>query len=179
MPDVTPVAKPTPIADNQRRGRTIGSIHDDAIAIYIHDRVLESILDYSEQDLTHERGGFLLGGLHIDQRPYVEVRYFVPAVDTQQKAASLRFTHETWSALTRDIEQRFPEQLVIGWQHTHPNLGVFLSGYDLFIHRNFFRQSWQIALVVDPVRHDFRFFQWRGGEVVDCGFICVQSDLHD
>ena len=40
--------------------------------------------------------------------------------------------------LTREIEANFPTESLVGWQHTHPGFGIFLSGYDLFIHRNFF-----------------------------------------
>jgi proteasome lid subunit RPN8/RPN11 len=62
---------------------------------------------------------------------------------------------------------------VVGWHHTHPGFGVFLSGYDLFIHQHFFREPWQIALVIDPQRQELGFFQWRGDRVSDCGFVCV------
>ena len=65
---------------------------------------------------------------------------------------------------------------LLGWQHTHPGLGVFLSEQDLFIHRNFFAEAWQIALVVDPRRQDFAFFHWRQGQVRDCGFVCVADE---
>ena len=47
--------------------------------------VLEQILDYSEQDLTRELGGFLLGGYHCDDSPYVEVRHFLEAVDARSR----------------------------------------------------------------------------------------------
>ncbi|MCA9153303.1 MAG: Mov34/MPN/PAD-1 family protein [Planctomycetales bacterium] len=178
MPDVQPVAKPLPVAPGRQRVRTIGRLRPHCLPIFVHESVLESILDYSEQDLRQERGGFLIGGFYHDQRQYIEVRSFLPATETRAGAASLRFTHDTWASLTREVDQRFPDELVVGWQHTHPNLGVFLSGYDLFIHRNFFRETWQVALVVDPVRQEFRFFQWQADEIVDCGFICVQSESH-
>ena len=68
---------------------------------YVFESVLEQILDYSEQDLTRELGGFLLGGYHFDETPYVEVRHFLEAVDARSGAASLTFTHETWATMTR------------------------------------------------------------------------------
>ena len=86
----------------------------------------------------------------------------------------MRFTHATWAAMTRRAEEDYPGELVVGWQHTHPGLGVFLSAYDLFIHRHFFSQPWQIALVVDPRARQCGFFQWLGGKVVDCGFVYVR-----
>ena len=75
--------------------------------------------------------------------------------------------------MTRTVEDKYPDHHVLGWHHTHPDFGVFLSAYDLFIHRHFFPQPWQVALVVDPLRQELGFFQWRENEVVDCGFVCV------
>jgi proteasome lid subunit RPN8/RPN11 len=163
------------VQDASRECCVLGNIHDGAPRVYIYEDVLEEILDYSEQDLTRELGGFLIGGYHVDGQPYVEVRHFLEAVDARSRAASLTFTHETWASMNREVEQRFPREQIVGWHHTHPKLRVFLSGYDLFIHRHFFKESWQIAMVVDPVLQEFGFFQWRGTEIVDCGFVCVRD----
>jgi proteasome lid subunit RPN8/RPN11 len=156
-------------------GRKVGLTYADAVAIRIHEPVLEEILDYSEQDLRRELGGFLLGPKVAEGQQHVEIRRFWPAVDARSQAAALTFTHETWSGIHRALDERFPDDCIVGWQHTHPGLGVFLSGYDLFIHRNYFREPWQVALVVDPRSHDFGFFEWRQGNVVDCGFYCIAS----
>jgi proteasome lid subunit RPN8/RPN11 len=48
----------------------------------------------------------------------------------------------------------------VGWYHTHPGFGIFLSNMDLFIHRNFFPQKWHIALVLDPVNKKSGYFCW-------------------
>jgi proteasome lid subunit RPN8/RPN11 len=170
---VTPIPKPAPGRGPSARGAAIGDIHPDALPVFIHEPTLEGILCYSEKDPARELGGFLVGGLHEDRRHYVEVRHFLPAVDAHCRAASLTFTHDTWSRLNREVEAKYPDELVVGWHHTHPNFGVFLSGYDLFIHRHFFSEPWQIAMVVDPQRREFGFFQWREGEIADCGFVCV------
>jgi proteasome lid subunit RPN8/RPN11 len=170
---IEPIPKPAPSQTTALPRGAIGTIYRDALPIFIHEPVLEDILDYSEQDSGRELGGFLLGGLHVDETEYVEIRHFLPAVDARSRAASLTFTHDTWAKLTRDVDAQFPDEVVLGWHHTHPNFGIFLSAYDLFIHRNFFNEPWQVALVVDPQRQEFGFFQWRQGDVVDCGFVCI------
>jgi proteasome lid subunit RPN8/RPN11 len=171
---VEPSLKPAP-ARRSKGSATLGQLHPDAVPIYVHEAVLEAALDYSESDPTRELGGFLVGGLHEDEGTYVEVRHFVPAIDAKSRAASLTFTHQTWAQLNQEVQDRFAKELVVGWHHTHPKFGIFLSAYDLFIHRHFFDQPWQIALVVDPLRREFGFFQWRRGEIVDCGFVCVKE----
>lgn len=159
--------------DQLAGARQMGTLYRDGPVVVVREAVLEAVLEFSEQDQTRERGGFLLGGVYGQQPQYVVVRHFHPALEALSSSASLTFTHETWAALTREIEANFPSESLIGWQHTHPGFGIFLSGYDLFIHKNFFAQPWQVALVVDPRRQEFGFFHWRGGEVNDCGFVCA------
>lgn len=159
-----------------RRGKVLGTIYDDAPTIVIHGAVLDELVDvYSSQDLRRERGAFLLGRCLDAPRPTIEIQHYLPAAETRSAAASLTFTHDTWSALHREAAEKYPDDIVLGWHHTHPGFGVFLSPYDLFIHRHFFNKPWQVALVVDPRRCEFGFFQWRGGEIVDCGFVCVEE----
>jgi len=159
---------------NELRGaRQVGTLYRDAAVVVICEGVLEAILEFSEQDMSRERGGFLLGGVYGEEPQYVVVRHFHPALEAQGDLSSLKFTHDTWAAVNREITLNFPSESILGWQHTHPGLGVFLSPYDLFIHKNFFSHPWQIALVVDPRRQEFGFFHWRGAEVKDCGFICA------
>ena len=174
MPPVIGNATTTDL--QMRRGSAIGTIHDQAYTILITDVVLEEILEYSERDLYREVGGFLIGRGDTTPKRHVEIRHFLPAFQAQSRIASLMFTHDTWAAMTRDMEQKFPDEAVLGWHHTHPGFGVFLSAYDRFIHRNFFREPWQVALVVDPRRQELGFFQWSENQVVDCGFVCTKAD---
>lgn len=165
---------PTLMLDAAFRPTTFGTQPPGAYSIVVASAALEALLDYSDCDLGRETGGFLIGTWSESAAsPSVFVRHFLPAAATESTIASLRFTHDTWAALTREVERRFPDERVVGWHHTHPNLGVFLSAHDRFIHRHFFSHPWQIALVVDPVRHELGFFQWSQGKIVDCGFVCV------
>jgi len=49
---------------------------------------------------------------------------------------------------------------------THPGVGIFLSDYDTFIHRNFFPAAWQVALVIDPLSDESGFFVWEDNEII-------------
>lgn len=173
---IEPVAKPIPTASHSAGSRVVGAVYPGAPPIYVFEDVLARMLTYAETNLARELGGFLVGGLHEDHGIYVEVRGFVPATETRSGAISVTFTHETWAAMTRRVEEDFPDEVILGWMHTHPGLGVFLSSYDLFIHRHFFGQLWQIAAVIDPQKHQLGFFQWRHDQIVSCGFVCLRRN---
>ena len=46
--------------------------------------------------------------------------------------------------------QEFPGLRTVGWYHSHTRSGIFLSEADLEIHRLYFAEPWQIALVMKP-----------------------------
>ncbi len=171
----TPIAKPAPIRRGNRPSQVVGRLRRHGYPIFCAADVLDEIVDYSEENLQRERGGFLLGGLYLDHRVYVEIQHFVPARLTIDRAASMTFTHNTWAALSREAHSRFPESILLGWHHTHPGFGIFLSAYDRFIHTHFFSQPWHVAMVVDPCQKELGFFQWSGQQLLDCGFVVVPS----
>lgn len=107
-------------------------------------------------------------GAGIPRRPGILVVGAIEARFSEAKRASLTFTHETWQYIGEVMEQRYPGERIVGWFHTHPGFGVFLSGHDMFIQKHFFDQPWQVAYVIDPVAQSRGFFRWERGEVVPC-----------
>lgn len=96
----------------------------------------------------------LIGDVFEDERGmYVRIDAMIEAKNANASQASLTFTHETWDYINRIKDERHSTSRIVGWFHTHPGFGVFLSQHDLFIHRSFFNLEWQVALVLDPVRN--------------------------
>jgi hypothetical protein len=73
------------------------------------------------------------------------------------------------------MDEHHPGKKIVGWYHSHPDFGVFLSDMDMFIHRHFFNLPWQVAHVYDPIRKEEGVFVWRSGEPVIEHF-AVQDD---
>jgi proteasome lid subunit RPN8/RPN11 len=88
-------------------------------------------------------------------------------VYSESSPVSLTFTHDTWQEINRIKDEHFPDLKIVGWYHSHPGLGIFLSAMDEFIHRNFFNMPWQIAYVIDPVNEESGIFRWEGGALVE------------
>jgi hypothetical protein len=88
------------------------------------------------------------------------------------------FTSETWTHIHDQMDGRFPNMRIVGWYHTHPGFGIFLSDMDVFIQENFFGEPWQIAFVDDPKGGDRGSFVWRGGAPVREPYL-VKEDVPD
>ncbi|MEO6494506.1 MAG: hypothetical protein ABIP99_16880 [Ilumatobacteraceae bacterium] len=68
--------------------------------------------------------------------------------------------------LSRQVAAAYPGQRIVGWYHSHPRAGIFLSAHDLYIQSAFFAQSWQVGYVYDPSQAQRGFFGWSEREVV-------------
>ncbi|TXT17122.1 MAG: hypothetical protein FD138_4627, partial [Planctomycetota bacterium] len=66
--------------------------------------------------------------------------------------------------INREMDTKFANLRIVGWYHSHPDFGIFLSDRDVFIQQNFFSGAGQIAFVVDPVRDAEGIFEWHDGK---------------
>lgn len=140
----------------------------DDLPIFIDLDALGDIEAHALSNTRVELGGVLLGGQYEDDqgRPFVLIVDTLRARHYESTARSLKFTHETWAEFTRQRAARPADLQIVGWYHTHPNMGIFLSEMDHFICEHFFGRSGDVALVVDPCQGQRGFFHWAG-EVPD------------
>jgi proteasome lid subunit RPN8/RPN11 len=122
------------------------------------------VYDHTFDNADREVGGVLIGDPGASAPSLIAA---IPALQAAEERAALTFTQDAWEHVHRVLEREYPGRQIVGWYHSHPGFGVFLSENDLFIHRNFFSDSSQIALVVDPIEGTEGVFGWSGEEVVE------------
>lgn len=133
--------------------------------IQVRIDVIDEINEHVATDTRVEQGGVLVGDVHeASETTIITAR--IAAMGAISEAASLKFTHETWDHINTVLEDDHPGRRMVGWYHSHPNFGIFLSSYDQFIHNHFFNQAWQVAYVVDPLLQQDGFFAWVDGRLV-------------
>lgn len=135
-----------------------------ALRVHIEDSAYRQIDRHCNESKTVEVCGVLVGGWKRDEGgPYVDVSASIPGEAATSRFAEVTFTHETWARINERMDREFADRMIVGWYHTHPDFGVFLSDRDVFIHQHFFSAPGQIALVVDPVRKQEGVFIWSDG----------------
>ncbi len=152
------------------------------LPIFIDRRTADAIERHALSDTSVELGGILLGKECIDPatgQPFVWVTEALEARHYANTQASFTYTHDSWEEITRERDRLHPDRDIVGWYHTHPSFGIFLSHHDLFIHRNFFSQPLQVAYVVDPINQTRGFFQWRDGGLAQVGGYYLSADRGD
>jgi len=126
--------------------------------------VREHVYSHVFENADREVGGVLVGRSgRLGGTPLVTAA--IPAVNASEAQSSLTFTQDAWEHVHRVMEAEYPHDEIVGWYHSHPGFGIYLSEDDLFIHRNFFAGPSQIALVVDPLAGAEGVFGWDGAEV--------------
>ena len=127
-------------------------------------QVREHVYAHVFGNADREVGGVLIGRVaRQDSIPLVTAA--IAAASAQEGRAELTFTQDAWEHVHRVLARDFPHDQIVGWYHSHPGFGIFLSEHDLFIHRNFFSGTSQIALVVDPLKGQEGVFGWQNDEV--------------
>ncbi|WP_235299127.1 MPN domain-containing protein [Portibacter marinus] len=108
-----------------------------------------------------EVGGFLMG--YHQQNDAGEIRVtmdeFVPFVPEYHDVFKIEIGTATLVQELGDAQDTHPDKDVIGWFHTHPGHGLFLSNSDLSVQRHF-PQKFQIAMEIDSLTEtlDTAFF---------------------
>jgi len=118
-----------------------------------------------EAPFDYEVGGMLIGEVCCDpQGPFLDIRAAIAAEHTKNEDTQLTFTPESWIQVNAVKDELYPDLVIVGWYHTHPRFGIFLSDRDQFIQSTSFAQPWTTALVIDPVQNLEGFFFWQGGQ---------------
>jgi proteasome lid subunit RPN8/RPN11 len=134
----------------------------DEVRLIVSQTALRQISLHADSDPDRELGGVLLGTWRIaDGRYVVDVTAAMQAVSEDHGPAHFTFTADTWTQIHQERAENFPQADIVGWYHTHPDLGVFFSDDDIVVHSAAFAQPWQVALVIDPVRMEGCAFAWH------------------
>ena len=101
--------------------------------IYISQAVYKEIHKFTKNKTTNESGGMLVGTV-IEEfgKTNIVISGFVEAKFCEATPTTLKFTHETWEFVHKEIEKKHKGKKIVGWIHTHPDFGIFLSEYDKF-----------------------------------------------
>ena len=138
---------------------SIGESAAQALKVYFLQKVYNEIHKFTKGKTTGESGGILVGKVISEfGKTNILVNGFIEAKYCESNSATLTFTHKTWEYVHKELDKRYKDQKIVGWIHTHPDFGIFLSEYDEFVHKNFFKEEFQIAYVIDNIRKEQGIF---------------------
>ena len=138
---------------------------NEAFRVYFRPEVHTALWTHASEDTSVEICGVLVGTWHRDEvGPFAKVVESIRGEAAQNKFAEVTFTHQTWARINAEMDSKYAAMRIVGWYHTHPDFGIFLSDRDRFIQEHFFSGPGQIAHVIDPIRRLEGVFIWRDGK---------------
>jgi proteasome lid subunit RPN8/RPN11 len=141
--------------------------------VVIEGEVLRKIRQHARSNSKTEVCGVLIGeengtGLNITAR--------IAGRNAAQAGTYVTFTQDTWEHIYKIKDKDYPDERIVGWYHSHPGFGVFLSDHDTFIHKNFFSAPLQVAWVYDPHSDEEGCFGWSGERLERLEEIHIKDD---
>jgi proteasome lid subunit RPN8/RPN11 len=124
--------------------------------------VVQQIRQHARSSMKAEICGVLIGRT---QEGVTHVTARIAGEGAAQGGAHVTFTQNAWEHIYKVKDAEYPSLSIVGWYHSHPGFGIFLSDYDLFIHENFFNAPHQLAWVFDPHSDEEGCFGWIGKKV--------------
>ncbi len=134
--------------------------------LLLSQSALHTIREHGYSDTSRECAGVLVGEkLEGEKESLILVEAAIAGAHTDSRRGSVTFTHDTWEQIYREKDQKYEDLRIVGWYHTHPGFGIFLSEYDEFIQKNFFDLPWNVAFVLDPLSGEAGAFGWQAGQI--------------
>ncbi len=159
-----------------------GYRHSNLRAVFLQSAV-EKIFEHATEQRRIERFGILVGGVFSDPQSgdnWIEVVDMLPAERVRANVASVEVSNEEISYLNTKVDKILEETnktvRKIGWYHTHPGHGIFLSSTDQTNQRLCYTADWQIALVVDPQQLHYGVFSGPECRALFDGILVISSE---
>ena len=138
----------------------------EALSLQFSTEVARQIRRHARSNRKTEVCGVLIG---TDDGGVTKVDACIAGINAAQGGAHVTFTQDTWEHIYKIKDRDHPDSRIVGWYHSHPGFGVFLSDHDTFIHKNFFSSPTQVAWVYDPHSDEEGCFGWANGRLERLG----------
>jgi proteasome lid subunit RPN8/RPN11 len=132
------------------------------VPIRLRSEVIRAIRQHARNSMTEEICGVLIGSLSGGT---ATIQACIAGENAAQGGAHVTFTQDTWQHIYTIKDRDYPDDRILGWYHSHPGFGVFLSEHDMFIQQNFFSAKHQVAWVFDPHSDEEGCFGWNGDRI--------------
>jgi proteasome lid subunit RPN8/RPN11 len=124
-------------------------------SVYVRQKAVEKAESYFAELAVRklEGMGFLIGSPCTHEgRKFVVISDFVTS-ETDSSPVSVKFSTSAFEKLSVQLN-KIGENIVVGWCHSHPSYGCFLSSTDVSTQRRFFNEDFHIAGVFDPLKKE-------------------------
>jgi len=134
----------------------------EPVELYIRSEtfrtMMEHCTDLGEKEL--EALGFLLGDHFTHEGDEYTVVEEVVTSELDSSSVSVKIKNFTpMFERMHELEKAGKDLILVGWYHSHPGHTCFLSHTDIDTQKRMFRESYHVAVVVDPFNAEVKSFK--------------------
>ena len=130
-------------------------------SVHMDYEAFNQAYEHAKNNVPYEIGGFVMGYVgRWKNEYYLRIKKVIPV-----KSKS---TYVTVEFLSSDVGQTVSEinkiktkygYYILGWYHSHPGYTCKPSRLDLRSHITYFREPYQVGLIIDPLNDDHCIFR--------------------
>lgn len=130
-----------------------------AAILFSPEHVISEILEHADIGLDENREimGLIIGTVYRDDNGYYAIADRAATSKLIADPVSVKFDEKGLEEMFEAIELSEGES-VIGWYHSHLDIGCFMSETDIRTQDGIFGGEFGIAIVIDPVRKEMKVF---------------------
>lgn len=145
--------------------------------IFVPEHVLSEMTDHAQEGLEadSEIMGLIIGKVYADDRGKYAVADRISTSALIADRVGVRFDKERIEEMFSSLVFKEGER-VIGWYHSHLDIGCFMSPTDVKTQNGLFSGECGFAIVIDPVRQELRVFDSTPDNPQPADMIIMEAD---
>jgi len=137
------------------------------------DKILVHCKAYAKRML--EVMGFLVGDVYKWNGLRFTLVKNVVSTDLESTNISVKFHRDGFEGLFEKLDDIRYDYVIVGWYHSHPGLGCFLSSKDIETQKRMLNSPFHTALVVDPIKEEVKAYKLKNEGYAEVGFAVYQK----
>jgi len=119
--------------------------------------------------------GFLLGNFCTwNGKEYTLIKDSQP-IGSISKSYMVKPRTGSLARIAKKLGNILNENTIVGWYHSHPGYGCFLSSIDIQSQKVFFTNPNHVALVIDPINKYLDFFKLTNNSYKKASFVIFEK----
>lgn len=130
--------------------------------IYMEDFAYTFLRRFAEKNPQEQRVAILLGKCNwTDGITYRFIRSAIAVENMEVSQENICFNEQVWKQVQSDMEQYFPEQEILGWFLSSPELPQEVSEVILRAHLNHFAGNDKVLFMMEPLEREEAFYTYE------------------
>lgn len=164
-----PTGRPWPQANEPSNATPIGDAEHEPVGVFLANTAMDEIERAISSGAAAARVGLLVGRPCTGPaRPFILVTDVILTDVPVDEDGVPRFSDSAFAEAEEQFAEAPEGSSIVGWFSAQPRKGSDIFAFERYVHRRFFPETWQLALLIDSKYRTSRLYRWEGGQLTPC-----------